>query len=96
MSGVLVQLVANGMFDNHITNNDKRYSIENKTLIFNNSVCSIDRYGHFFLPKKIVCYNCNNDFKIKEIELEIGGNSNIINIDTDIMNNYNIYQIPNE
>lgn len=86
MSGGLIQLIAIGDFDNYIPNNNIRHVIEDRTLIFNNNVCSIIRVADLFLPNKIICYNCNDDFNIKDIKLQIGG-YDILDFDTDIMNN---------
>lgn len=93
MSGGLIQLVAFGAFDRFISENDNRYSIENSSLDFNlinnditNSKCIINRNGDLFLPKKIMCYNCSDDFSIKAINLIIGNQSIITIHDTSTIN----------
>jgi uncharacterized CHY-type Zn-finger protein len=86
MSGAKLQLETVGMFDNHINNNN-RHVIEDKTLSLTNNICIISRIGDLYLPKKIVCYNCDNNFNINDIKLEIGG-QDILKIDCEIINNF--------
>jgi hypothetical protein len=84
-----MQYRQNGMihpFRNHIDNTDNQFSTEYISHIFDNNYCQIRRYGDYFLPTKIVCYNCNDDFNIKDISLFIGGHY-IIKFNSEIMNN---------
>jgi hypothetical protein len=84
MSGAILQLTSYDISNNHINNN--RHSIENRTLSFNNNTCIIEHIGDLYLPTKIVCYNCDNNFNINNIKLVIGGND-ILKIECEIMNN---------
>jgi hypothetical protein len=82
----LFQLVAFGEYDHFIPENNHRHAIENMTLEFNNDRCVIPRNGDVYIPKKIMCYNCDDDFSIDKIEFCVGGQC-IINInDTQFMN----------
>ena len=74
----LLQLIANGAFEANIPNSDNRHVLESRTLTFNNDFCNINRYADLFTPKKIICYNCSEDFSLNLIELTIGGNTIII------------------
>jgi hypothetical protein len=72
----LMQLSSNGAFDDaYVPNNYYRHALESRTLTFNNDFCNITRNGDLFTPKKIMCYNCSEDFSLNLIELTIGGQS---------------------
>lgn len=69
-----MQLNANGAFDAYVPNNNYRHALESRTLTFNDNRCIIiTRNADLFTPKKIMCYNCSEDFSIKSIEYIIGG-----------------------
>ena len=95
MPGELTQLVAFGSYDRNIPEHEHRYAIGNHNLTFNlinnditnaNGKCIINRNGDLFLPKKIMCYNCSDDFSIKGIKLLIGGQGKITISDTSTIN----------
>jgi hypothetical protein len=77
------QLSLNSIYDSYIPKNT--YIFHNVSIDFNYQETEINHRYNMFLPNKIVCYNCSDNFNIKKITLTIGGN-HIIKFDTEIMN----------